>query len=356
MISCILLESYVETLDDAALAHKLSKCKFSDPSTVTMDRMRVCVQASRQSSAHGNCPEYQFRTGYTEENVHGCFQHKGTTTCTCTKLSACFADEEILVDENGSTSMSKNEMYCLRLRWNKKRDDTTPRTFVLSSSRTVAKNISKEEERRLRDPVLPRQTEDMRSSTTVDWWDFLDQLGKKSKTKEEETRTRTTEAMTETTAESTTEATEGTSSSTAESTAEATITETTLDSTTEATEGTSSSTAEESSTTASTTLPPTATTTTTSSTTTTTSFSTSTTTTFTTTTTTAPTIRKTTISTTTSEAAATLKATNAPIKPKVVSSTFSSTSKVGAGTVTTDSDHEQKILPWSKEKKIKVYK
>ncbi|EPB72779.1 hypothetical protein ANCCEY_08115 [Ancylostoma ceylanicum] len=210
MISCILLESYVETLDDAALAHKLSKCKFSDPST-----------------------------------VHGCFQHKGTTTCTCTKLSACFADEEILVDENGSTSMSKNEMYCLRLRWNKKRDDTTPRTFVLSSSRTVAKNISKEEERRLRDPVLPRQTEDMRSSTTVDWWDFLDQLGKKSKTKEEETRTRTTEAMTETTAESTTEATEGTSSSTAESTAEATITETTLDSTTEATEGTSSSTAEE---------------------------------------------------------------------------------------------------------------
>ncbi|KAL6743428.1 hypothetical protein Aduo_016470 [Ancylostoma duodenale] len=96
-LNYVLLGSLVKTSHNAAPAQNLPKCKFSHPLSVATTRLKICVQASRQSMLYESCPEYQFRTGYIEGDVLGCFQQENMTTCTCTELSKCFADEVGLV-------------------------------------------------------------------------------------------------------------------------------------------------------------------------------------------------------------------------------------------------------------------
>ncbi|RCN36617.1 hypothetical protein ANCCAN_17503 [Ancylostoma caninum] len=68
MIGYTLLESFVKISGNAVLARSPPKCKFLQSHTVDMTSMKICVQASRQSTTYENCPEYQFEIGYIEEN------------------------------------------------------------------------------------------------------------------------------------------------------------------------------------------------------------------------------------------------------------------------------------------------
>ncbi|KAK5976899.1 hypothetical protein GCK32_003982, partial [Trichostrongylus colubriformis] len=81
----------VKESDSQELSTLYEACQSSLRSQEEPTGMRICAWTRRQQMAEGNCPEYNFVTGYIQEHIRGCVIGVDMVICSC-KDQECFKD------------------------------------------------------------------------------------------------------------------------------------------------------------------------------------------------------------------------------------------------------------------------